>query len=131
MPANYPEDRFYHPDALWLQSGESGEALVGINHHAQQSLGQVVFLDLPRVGAAIRRDTPLGSIESNKAVSDLIAPVDGSVLAINPRLRGEPGLVNSDPYGAGWVLRIRLSAPEQTSHLLDAGGYLKHIGLCP
>ena len=129
MPAHYPEDRLYHRDALWLLRQEGDEALVGINHFAQQSLGEVVFLDLPRVGAAIRRDTPLGTIESHKAVSDMIAPVDGSVLAVNPRLRGEPGLVNGDPYGEGWVLRIRLAAAAETGHLLEAGDYLKHLGL--
>ncbi len=129
MPAHYPEDRLYHRDALWLQIQAGDEALLGISYFAQQNLGEVVFLDLPQVGAAIRQGTPLGTIESHKIVSDLIAPVDGCVLAVNPRLRGEPGLVNSDPYGEGWVLRIRLAEAAETGHLLEAGSYLKHIGL--
>lgn len=129
MPTLYPEDRLYHRDALWLQRLEGDEALIGINHHAQDSLGEVVFLDLPRAGATIRCDTPLGTVESRKAVSDMIAPVDGTVLEVNARLRNEPALVNSHPYDEGWVLRIRLNSPEDTGHLHTAAGYLSLMGL--
>lgn len=129
MPTHYPEDRLYHRDALWLQLLEGDEALVGINHHAQDSLGEVVFLDLPRAGTAICRDTPLGTVESRKAVSDMIAPVDGTVLEVNARLRNEPTLINSDPYGEGWTLRIRLTSPGETGHLHDALAYLSLMGL--
>lgn len=128
MPTHYPEDRLYHRDALWLQLLEGDEALIGINHYAQNSLGEVVFLDLPRVGTTIRRDTPLGTVESRKAVSDMIAPVDGAVLEINARLRNEPTLINSDPYGDGWALRIRLTLPGDTGHLHDASAYLALMG---
>lgn len=128
MHPHYPEDRLYHRDALWLKTLDGGEALVGINHHAQKSLGQVVYLDLPRVGAALRLDAPLGTVESHKAVSDMIAPASGAVLAVNPRLREEPGLVNRDPYGEGWVLRIRLETPESFGELLGAGAYVAHLG---
>lgn len=129
MSADYPDDRLYHPEALWLQLLEGDEALVGINHHAQKSLGEIVFLDLPRVGAALRLDTPLGTIESHKAVSDMIAPASGNVLLTNPRLRGEPTLVNRDPYGEGWVLRLRLAAPEGVGKLLAAKDYVKRLGI--
>ncbi len=129
MPMHYPEDRIYHPDALWLKLLAGDEALVGINYFAQNSLGEVVFLDLPRVGSTIRRDTPLGTVESRKAVSDMIAPVDGTVLEINARLRNEPTLVNSDPYGDGWVLRIRMAEPRDMGHLLDASAYITLMGL--
>jgi glycine cleavage system H protein len=129
MPKHYPEDRLYHRDALWLRLLENGEALIGINHYAQDSLGEVVFLDLPRVGTTIRCDTPLGTVESRKAVSDMIAPVDGTVLEINTRLRSEPTLINSDPYGEGWTLRIRLTSPGETEHLHDASAYLSLMGL--
>lgn len=129
MPTHYPEDRLYHRDALWLQLLEGDEALVGINHHAQDSLGDVVFLDLPRAGTAICHDTPLGTVESRKAVSDMIAPIDGTVLEVNARLRNEPTLINSDPYGEGWTLRIRLTSPGETGHLHDASAYLSLMGL--
>lgn len=130
MPTqHYPEDLLYHRDALWVRLLDGDEILVGVNYHAQKSLGEVAFLDLPRVGTAIRRDVPLGTIESRKAVSDMIAPVGGTVLEVNVRLRGEPTLVNRDPYGEGWVLRIRLDVPGDTGHLLDALAYLEHMGL--
>ncbi len=129
MPKHYPEDRLYHRDALWLRLLENGEALIGINHYAQDRLGEVVFLDLPRVGTTIRCDIPLGTVESRKAVSDMIAPVDGTVLEINTRLRSEPTLINSDPYGEGWTLRIRLTSPGETEHLHDASAYLSLMGL--
>ena len=129
MPTHYPEDRLYHRDALWLQLLEGDEALIGINHYAQNSLGEVVFLDLPRVGTTIRCDTPLGTVESRKAVSDMIAPIDGTVLEINARLRNEPILINGDPYGEGWALRVRLTRPGDIGHLNDASTYLTLMGL--
>lgn len=129
MSAHYPEDCLYHRASLWLRLLDGDEALVGVNYYAQKSLGEVVYLDLPRAGTSIQCDTPLGTVESRKAVSDMIAPVDATVLEINARLRSEPTLVNSDPYGEGWVLRVRLAAPGDTGHLLDALAYLDHMGL--
>lgn len=129
MPKHYPEDRLYHRDALWLQLLEGDEALVGINHFAQNSLGEVVFLDLPRAGSTIRCDTPLGTVESRKAVSDMIAPIDGTVLEINARLRNEPTLINSDSYADGWVLRIRMAEPHDLKHLLEASAYVTFMNL--
>jgi glycine cleavage system H protein len=128
MSAQYPDDRLYHPASLWVQTQADGEALVGINEFAQRSLGDVMFIDLPRVGTTISLGASFGTIESGKVVSDLIAPASGSVLAINPRLHDELGLVNRDPYGEGWMLRIRLAAPEEMQQLLNAASYLDHIG---
>ena len=129
MPTHYPEDRLYHREAMWLLHIDGDEALVGINYYAQNSLGEVVFIDLPRVGASICCDEPLGTVESRKAVSDLIAPVEGTVQEVNARLRDEPAIVNIDPYGNGWMLRIRLTTPGNAGHLLDAPAYLKHMSL--
>lgn len=126
--AQYPDDRLYHPDALWLQLLADDEARVGINDFAQTSLGEVMFIDLPRAGILLRAGASFGTIESGKVVSDLIAPASGSVLEVNQQARDEPGLVNRDPYGAGWLLRIRLSAPDEIRNLLDAARYLDHIG---
>lgn len=128
MSAQYPDDRLYHPDALWLQLLADGEALVGINDFAQTNLGEVMFIDLPRIGEALSTGTSFGTIESSKVVSDLIAPASGSVLQINQQACDEPALVNRDPYGEGWLLRIRLSAPDEIQSLLDAARYLDHIG---
>ena len=129
MTPHYPENCLYHSDALWLRLLDGGEAMIGINHYAQKSLGEVVYLDLPGVGVSIHRDTALGTAESRKAVSDMIAPVDGTVLEVNARLRGEPALINSDPYGEGWVLRIRLATLDDIDHLFDASAYLEHMGI--
>ncbi|KAB2321283.1 glycine cleavage system protein H [Betaproteobacteria bacterium SCN1] len=129
MSVLYPDDRLYHPDALWLQIQANGEALVGINHFAQSSLGEVMFIDLPRTGDALSIGASFGTIESTKVVSDLIAPASGSVLEINRQACDEPVLVNRDPYGTGWLLRIRLSSPAEIPDLFDAAGYIGHIGL--
>ncbi len=130
MSANYPDDRLYHREALWLKLLENGEALVGVNHHAQKQLGKIMFVDLPRVGASIKRDTPLGTIESSKAVSDMIAPANGKVLEVNPNLRRTPGLVNQDPNGDAWMLRVSLSSQEEDSQrLYGAPDYMALMGL--
>lgn len=128
MSAAYPDDRLYHRDALWIQPLPEGEALVGISEFAQSNLGEVMFIDLPGVRSGINQGASFGTIESSKVVSDLIAPASGSVLAVNSRLRDEPGLVNRDPYGEGWLLRVRLDASDEIQGLLNAAGYLDHIG---
>ena len=130
MSADYPDDRLYHRDALWLKPLDNGEALIGVNHHAQKQLGKIMFVDLPRVGAEIRRDVALGTIESSKAVSDLIAPVSGQVLEVNARLRRAPDLVNQDPNGEAWLLRVRLASHEEDRQRLHtAAAYLALMGL--
>ncbi len=128
MHPHYPEDRLYHRDALWLRALDGGEALVGVNHHAQHSLGAVMYVDLPRLGGVLRQGAPFGTIESGKAVSDLIAPASGTVLEINAALRGTPALVNREPYGGGWLLRIQLDTPAAEAGLFDAAGYLAFLG---
>lgn len=129
MSPHYPEDCLYHLDALWLQTLGDDEALLGVNHHAQQSLGAVMYVDLPRVGGSLRQGTHCGTIESSKAVSDLIAPASGKVLAVNAALRADPALINRAPYAEGWLLRIRLDAPGDQTGLISAGEYMKHLGL--
>lgn len=129
MSPHYPEDRLYHLDALWLQTLGDDEALLGVNHHAQQSLGAVMYVDLPRIGGSVSQGTPCGTIESSKAVSDLIAPASGKVLAVNAALRTDPALVNRAPYAEGWLLRIRLATPGDLTGLISAGEYMKHLGL--
>lgn len=128
MSPHYPEDRFYHLDALWLQTLGDDEALVGVNHHAQTSLGTIMYVDLPRIGSTLRQGAAFGTIESSKAVSDLIAPASGKVLAINAVLRADPSMVNRAPYAEGWLLRIRLDAPGDSVGLISAEEYLKKIG---
>lgn len=127
---NYPNDCLYHRDALWLRLGENGEAIVGVSHFAQEQLGQVMYVDLPRVGSGIKAGSPMGTIESRKAVSDLVAPASGKVMAINTGLRGNPDLVNRSPYGEGWLMRIALSSFEQeASSLYEAAAYMATIGI--
>lgn len=130
MPNNhYPDDCLYHKDALWLRLEADGIAKVGVTHFAQDQLGQVMYVDLPRLGAAIGCGKAMGTIESRKAVSDLVAPASGKVVEINTGLRGNPALVNQAPYGDGWLLRIQLTALEsETGQLMDASGYKSHLG---
>lgn len=126
----YPDDRLYHPRHLWLQRMDSDQALIGVSFYAQDSLGEAVHVDLPRMGEALLAGQPFGSIESHKAVSDFIAPVGGKVIEINPRLRGEPRLVNQSPYLDGWLLRIQIDPQaSESAQLMDAAGYIAHLGL--
>lgn len=127
---HYPDDCLYHKDALWLRLEGDGLALIGVTHFAQDQLGQVMYVDLPRVGANVGCGKALGTIESRKAVSDLVAPASGKVVEINPGLRTSPALVNQAPYGDGWLLRIRLAAFDgESGQLMNAAAYLAHLGL--
>src|SRR5579875_1656991 len=104
MPeASYPEDLHYHPEHDWARI-EGGEATFGITWYAQDSLGEVVFFEPPKVGAQVRKDEPYTEIESVKAVSDVIAPLSGEVVAVNDALADAPETINDDPYGAGWLV---------------------------
>ena len=118
----FPDDLRYTRDHEWLRM-EGNEGVVGITDFAQDALGDVVFVELPPVGATFARGQAFGVVESNKTVSDLFAPVAGRVTAVNHVLRDEPELVNSDPYGAGWMLRLVLTDREQVGRLLDADAY--------
>jgi glycine cleavage system H protein len=123
---NVPERLRYTSDHEWLRS-EGDEGVVGITDFAQESLGDVVFVELPAIGTRLEQGKAFGVVESNKAVSDLYAPVSGEVLAVNDDLASRPELVNEDPYGEGWLLRVRLADAAQVAALLDAGAYGRHV----
>jgi glycine cleavage system H protein len=123
----YPDDLLYHPEHDWARI-ENGEATLGITWHAQDALGEIVHFEPPEVGATIEKDESYGEVESVKAVSDLIAPLSGEVLDVNQSVREKPELVNEDPYGEGWLVRIRLSDPEEAESLLDAAAYRALLG---
>jgi len=117
-----PADLRYTKDHEWVRvDGE--EATVGITEYAATQLGDIVFVELPESGRSVAQFTAFGVVESVKAVSDLFAPLSGDVTAFNDALAGSPELVNSDPYGAGWMVRIRLAAPAELDELLDATAY--------
>jgi glycine cleavage system H protein len=120
-----PEELKYTKDHEWLRI-EGGEGVVGITDFAQDALGDVVFVELPAVGATLAPGDAFGVVESNKSVSDLYSPVAGTVVAINEALADAPESVNADPYGAGWMIRVKLDGPVATEGLLDAGGYRRH-----
>ncbi len=125
-----PDDRKYTREHEWVlvEDAAAGMALVGITHYAQDQLGDVVYLELPQVDAAVGYLAKMGEIESVKAVSDLYSPVSGAVTEVNGRLAHEPELVNNDPFGDGWMLRVRMSAPSELDELLDAAGYEAYLG---
>ncbi|MFN8188200.1 MAG: glycine cleavage system protein GcvH [Gaiellales bacterium] len=119
---SYPDDLLYNAEHDWARI-EGDEAVLGITWHAQDALGEIVHYEPPAVGDAIQKGESYGEVESVKAVSDLISPLSGEVLAVNDAVVGAPELVNDDPYGAGWLVRIRLGDAGETSSLLDAAAY--------
>jgi len=119
---SYPEDLKYHREHDWARI-EGDEAVLGITWFAQDALGELVHYEAPEQGATVTRDTPYGEVESVKAVSDLIAPLSGEVIEVNARVVDAPETVNEDPYGEGWLIRIRLSEPSETESLLDLDAY--------
>jgi glycine cleavage system H protein len=120
--ADYPSDLKYHPEHDWARiDGDS--ATLGITWYAQDALGEVVFYDPPQVGATISKDEPYAEVESVKAVSDVIAPLSGEVTEVNEALSGTPEKINDDPYGDGWLVKIKLSDPSEADDLMDAGAY--------
>jgi glycine cleavage system H protein len=121
-----PDALKYTKDHEWLR-GEAGEGVVGITDFAQEALGDVVFVELPAVGATLTPGQAFGVVESNKSVSDLFAPVAGTVVAVNEALRDAPESVNRDPYGEGWMIRLRLDDPAQLETLLTAEAYRAHV----
>ncbi|MBZ5725993.1 MAG: glycine cleavage system protein GcvH [Acidobacteriia bacterium] len=123
----YPENFRYTKEHEWvLVVGDTGT--VGITDHAQQELGDIVYVDLPKPGARIEQGKSLGSVESVKAVSDVYAPVSGEVLEINPALADAPETLNSDPHGAAWLVKIRLSTPDELASLMSAADYQAYVG---
>ena len=118
----YPDDLKYHKEHDWARI-EGEEAVLGITWFAQDALGELVHYEPPDVGATISKDNAYGEVESVKAVSDLISPLSGEVLEVNQKVVDEPETVNADPYGDGWLIRIRLTDPSETDALLDVEAY--------
>jgi glycine cleavage system H protein len=119
---SYPDDLKYHPEHDWARI-ENGEATLGITWWAQDALGELVHYEPPDEGSTIAKDESYGEVESVKAVSDLIAPLSGEVLEVNAAAVDAPETVNEDPYGAGWLIRIRLTDPAEVEALLDVNAY--------
>lgn len=121
---SYPSELLYHPEHDWVRI-EGDEAVFGITWYAQDSLGEVVFYDPPEVGANVEKDGPYTEVESVKAVSDVIAPMSGEVTEVNDKAAETPELINEDPYGEGWLVKVRLSDPSEKDDLLSAENYEK------
>lgn len=126
--ATYPEDLRYTTDHEWVRETGEGTVRVGITHYAQEALGDVVYVSLPAVGDTIEPGDSCGEVESTKSVSDLYAPLGGTVKAVNEGLDATPELVNSDPYDQGWMYELELAEGTDTSALLDAAAYQAEIG---
>ena len=120
--ASYPDDLLYHPEHDWARL-EGEEATFGITWYAQDQLGEVVFFDPPAVGATVTKDEPYAEVESVKAVSDVIAPLSGEVIEVNEALSDAPEQINEEPYGSGWLVKIRVSEASEADDLLDAETY--------
>ena len=120
--ASYPDDLLYHSEHDWARV-DGDEATFGITWYAQDSMGEVVFYDPPKVGATVTKDSPYTEVESVKAVSDVVAPLSGEVIAVNDDLSDSPEKINEDPYGDGWLVRVRLSDPSEQEALLDSAAY--------
>jgi len=123
---SYPEELVYHPEHDWARV-EGDEAVLGITWWAQDALGELVHFEAPTVGDSTVKDQPYGEVESVKAVSDVIAPLSGEILEVNQKVVDAPETVNEDPYGDGWLVRIRLSDPGEVDSLLDVEAYKQHL----
>ncbi|MFB9070846.1 glycine cleavage system protein GcvH [Citricoccus parietis] len=127
--SNIPDGLRYSAEHEWVSGPDAdGVVRIGITDFAQDALGDVVYVDLPEVGAEITADSTVGEVESTKSVSDLFAPVSGTVTARNETLDADPAKVNADPYGDGWLLEMTVSDPAQVEALLDAEGYRQQVG---
>lgn len=120
-----PEQLRYTTEHEWVATGEDGRLRVGITHYAQDALGDIVFLELPEVDADVAAGDPVGEVESTKSVSVIYSPVAGTVVAVNQAVGDAPEVVNTDPYGEGWLFEIAPADPAATQGLLDATGYRK------
>jgi glycine cleavage system H protein len=119
---SYPDDLRYHPEHDWARI-EDAEAIFGISWYAQDALGEVVFYEPPEVGSQASKDEAYAEVESVKAVSDVYAPLSGEIVAVNKAVADTPELINEDPYGDGWLVRVKLSDPSEAEQLMDAAGY--------
>ncbi|UGS35756.1 glycine cleavage system protein GcvH [Capillimicrobium parvum] len=125
--ASYPDDLLYHPEHDWV-SLDGDTATFGITWYAQDALGEVVFFDPPEIGSSVKKDDPYAEVESVKAVSDVIAPLSGEIVEVNTALGDAPDAINDDPYGAGWLVKVKLSDPGETEQLLDQKTYTSSLG---
>jgi glycine cleavage system H protein len=121
--ASYPQDLLYHPEHDWVRI-DGDVATFGITWHAQDALGEVVFFDPPAVGTQVIQHEPYTEVESVKAVSDVVAPLSGEVIEVNDSLAKAPEAINEDPYGAGWIVKVRVADPAQTGALLEPDAYV-------
>ncbi|AVG18257.1 MULTISPECIES: glycine cleavage system protein GcvH [Chromobacteriaceae] len=126
--SNIPAELKYVDSHEWLRLEADGSVTVGITAHAQELLGDIVFVELPKAGANLAKDEQAGVVESVKAASDVYCPIAGEVLAVNEELEGEPELANSDPYGDGWFFKIKPANAADLDGLMDAAAYAKEIG---
>jgi len=120
--ASYPDDLLYHPEHDWVRF-EGDIATLGITWYAQDALGEVVFFDPPEIGAAVVAGESYTEVESVKAVSDVVAPVSGEIIEVNDELGSDPAAINDDPYGGGWMVKVRVSDASEKDALLDAATY--------
>jgi len=123
--ASYPDDLRYHDQHDWVRLDGDSSAVFGITWYAQDTLGEVVFFEPPEVGTTLTKDQPYAEVESVKAVSDVIAPMSGEVTEVNEALSDSPEQINEDPYGAGWLVKVKLSNSEEYEALLTADEYQK------
>jgi glycine cleavage system H protein len=123
---SYPDDLLYHREHDWARI-EDGEAVLGITWYAQDSLGELVHYEPPDAGARVAKDSAYGEVESVKAVSELISPLSGEIVEVNQKVVDAPETVNDDPYGEGWLVRIRLNDTSEADGLLDAAAYRQHV----
>jgi glycine cleavage system H protein len=123
--ANYPDDLRYHDQHDWVRLDGDEHAVFGITWYAQDSLGEVVFYDPPEVGAGVQKDSSYAEVESVKAVSDVIAPMSGEITEVNEDLGDAPEKINEDPYGEGWLIKVKLTSPDEYGGLLGADEYRK------
>jgi glycine cleavage system H protein len=120
--ASYPDDLLYHSEHDWARI-EGEDATFGVTWYAQDALGEVVYFDLPKVGATVKKDESYAEVESVKAVSDVIAPLSGEIIAVNEALTEQPESINEDPYGKGWLVKVKMSDPSEKDSLMDAETY--------
>ncbi len=123
--ASYPDDLLYHAEHDWarIDSANPDQATFGVTWYAQDALGEVVFFDPPKLGAQVEKDQSYTEVESVKAVSDVFAPLSGEVIEVNQALSDKPETINEDPYGEGWLVKVKLSDPSETESLMDAAAY--------
>jgi glycine cleavage system H protein len=124
--ASYPVELLYHPEHDWarIDADDPAYAILGITWYAQDALGEVVFFEAPAVGTKLSKDEPYTEVESVKAVSDVVAPLSGEIVEVNQSAAENPGMINEDPYGEGWLVKVRMSDPSEREALLDAASYI-------